>query len=97
MSLATTLKSVGSQVASFGANAIRDEAIKQIPRLIEENEPKVEASLVRILGTLKVQHPDEAQLFLQNWRKLNTVVEQQLGSAGGRRKRTRRHKRKARK
>ena len=97
-------------VASFGANAVRDAAIKQIPKLIQDNEPAIEKSLSTNLITMNAQAPEEAKLFLTNWRKLNVVVEKSLGSTpaltktsftpvqarrGG--KRTRRHKRKGRK
>jgi hypothetical protein len=88
--------------ASFGANAVRDAAIKEIPKLIQDNGPAIEKSLSVNLTTMKAQAPQEAQLFLANWRKLNAVVEKTLSAGpavparrGG--KRTRRHKRNARK
>jgi hypothetical protein len=89
--MASLLKSV----TSLGADAIRDAAIKRIPELIAKNEPLIEKSLSENLAGLKAQHPEEAQLFLANWRKLNKVVESKLGTAAG--KRTKRNKRKYRK
>jgi hypothetical protein len=68
----------------------------QLPVLIEKFEPEIESALVTALTKLKGEHPDKAQIFLDNWRKLNVHVEGVLAS-GGRRKRTRRHKRKTRK
>ena len=68
----------------------------QLPGLIENYEPQIEEALVGALTKIKLEHPDEAQLFLVNWRKINLHVEAVLAS-GGRRKRTRRHKRKGRK
>ena len=68
----------------------------QLPGLVEKFEPEIESALVTALTKIKSEHPDKAQIFLTNWRKLNTSVESVLGS-GGRRKRTRRHKLKSRK
>jgi hypothetical protein len=68
----------------------------QLPGLIEKYEPQIESALVTGLTKIKAAHPDEAQLFLTNWRKINVHIEAVLAS-GGRRKRTRRHKRKGRK
>lgn len=91
------MASVLKSLTSVGANAVRDAAINQIPKMIEDNEPAIEKSLSTNLTTLKSQHPDHASLFLTNWRKINVVVEKTLGSEGGRRKRTRKVKGKARK
>jgi hypothetical protein len=56
--------------------------------LIEKSEPQIEAGLVSALKAMKTQHPEESQLFLTNWMKLDTAVRRELASSGGRRKRT---------
>jgi hypothetical protein len=73
----------------FGSQAV----MSQIPVLIEQSEPQIEA----VLRTqLQKMTPDKAALFLQNWRKLDAVVQQELGqrSYGGKRKTRRRKSRK---
>jgi uncharacterized protein YmfQ (DUF2313 family) len=89
MSLFTGLKEMAAKTA-------RDAAMSQIPVLIEEYSAQVDTALVGALTKLKEEHPDKAKLFLEHWRPINTHVENVLAS-GGRRKRTRRHKRKGRK
>ena len=79
----------------FLKNAARDAASKQIPDLIQKYEPSIEKSLSVALKTLKTEHPEEAQLFLTNWKKIDSVVKSVLSSAGG--KRTRRNKQNSRK
>ena len=75
----------------------RDLAIKQIPNLIQKYEPQIESSLRSSLTSLRDNDLEAANLFFQNWAKIDGVVKEVLGNMGGRRKRTRRHKRKARK
>jgi hypothetical protein len=80
----------------------------QLPGLIEKYEPTIEQSMVKLLTELKAKHPDQVQLFLDNWRKLNKVIERTVSApavtpeaapppdvVGG--KRTRRRRRKHRK
>ena len=44
------------------------------------------------LSQLKETDPENAKLFLDNWRKLDVVVERILGSKAAGKKRTRRRK-----
>ena len=74
---------------------ILNTVTSQLPKLVQTYEPQIESALVTALTKIKAEHPDEAQLFLTNWRKINAHVEAVLVSGG--RKRTRRHKRKVRK
>lgn len=82
----------------------------QLPGLIEKYEPDIEKSIVKILTDLKTKHPGQVKIFLDNWRKLNTVIEKTISDVptsaapnipepmqvdGG--KRTRRNRRKHRK
>jgi hypothetical protein len=82
----------------------------QLPSLIEKYQPAIEKSLRLNLLKLKVSSPDQADLFYQNWKKLNIAVDETLGgtppssntrsktienNTGG--KRTRRRRRKHRK
>lgn len=71
-------------MASFILGALKS----QLPILIEKSEPQIEAGLVSSLQTMKSQHPVEAQMFLQNWNKLNTAIQRELTVSAGRRKRT---------
>jgi hypothetical protein len=89
MSLFANLKEAAAKTA-------RDAAMSQIPVLIEQYGQQVDDALVAALTKLKEEHPEKGRLFLENWRPINANVEKILGS-GGRRKRTRRHKRRARK
>ena len=89
MSLFANLKEAASKTA-------RDAAMSQIPVLIEEYGTQVDEALVAALTKLKEEHPEKAKLFLDHWRPINTHVENIIAT-GGRRKRTRRHKRKGRK
>jgi hypothetical protein len=70
-------------------------AVAKIPDLIEKHEPVIESQLV---SALKVMKPEEAALFLQNWNKINAVVQSTLRApeVGARRKRTVRKHRKRR-
>jgi hypothetical protein len=71
------------------ANSARQMAIDKIPSLIETYEPQIETQLKTSLSAMK---PEEKELFLTNWNKLNRVIQGSL--VGGRRKRTqRRHRR----
>jgi hypothetical protein len=78
-------------------NTARDLAIKQIPDLIQKYQPQIESSLRSSLTTLKETDVEASAIFFQNWKKIDAVVNEVLGNVGGRRKRTRRHKRKTRK
>jgi len=89
MSLFAGLKEAAAKTA-------RDAAMSQIPVLIEDYSEQLDTALVAALTKLKEEHPDKAKLFLDHWRPINTHVENVLAS-GGRRKRTRRYKRLARK
>jgi hypothetical protein len=71
-------------MASFILGTIKS----QLPLLVEKSEPQIEAGLVSALQTMKTQHPAEAQLFLQNWKKLDSAVQRELAVSAGRRKRT---------
>jgi hypothetical protein len=65
----------------------------QLPSLVERYEPQLETGIRDILRTMKQKHPEESNVFLTNWNKLNNAVQQELGATGGRRrKRTRRNK-----
>ena len=65
----------------------------QLPGLIEKYEPEIEESLITALSKLKDADPVNAKLFLDNWRKLDTVVERVLVSKSAGKKRTRRRRR----
>jgi hypothetical protein len=90
MSAFSALKEVAQSTA-------RDLAIKQIPNLIQKYEPQIESSLRNSLTTLRENDVEASAIFFQNWTKIDGVVKEVLGNMGGRRKRTRRHKRKTRK
>lgn len=64
----------------------------QLPGLIEKYEPTIEENLTTALSKLKEEDPTNAKLFLDNWRKLDTVVERVLGSKTAGKKRTRKRK-----
>ena len=64
----------------------------QLPGLIEKYEPTIEANLITALTTLKESDPANAKLFLDNWNKLNTVVQKVLAPKSAGKKRTRRRK-----
>jgi cell division septal protein FtsQ len=83
-------------MASF-FSGLKDQVMKMLPALIEQNEPMVEQKLRETLRTIKASNPSESQLFLTNWRKLNTAIESELSAApvaptAGKRKRTRKLK-----
>jgi hypothetical protein len=86
-----------SALREVAQSTARDLAIKQIPNLIQKYEPQIESSLRSSLTTLRENDVEASVIFLQNWTKIDGVVKDVLGNMGGRRKRTRRHKRKARK
>lgn len=80
-------------------STLKEQVMKMLPKLIEQNESEVEAKLRELLRTVKASNPAESQLFLTNWRKLNTAIETELSAApaapvptGGKRKRTRKLK-----
>jgi len=64
----------------------------QLPGLIEKYEPTIESNLITALTTLKESDPANSKLFLDNWRKLNAVVEKVLVPKSAGKKRTRRRK-----
>lgn len=77
-------------------SGLKDQAMKMLPGLIEQNEPGLESKLRETLRTIKASNPAESQLFLTNWRKLNAAIESELAApSAGKRKRT--HKVKHRK
>ena len=67
------------------ADSARKMAINKIPNLIEAYEPQIEEQLKTSLSAMK---PEEKELFLANWNKINKVIQASL--VGGRRKRTQR-------
>jgi hypothetical protein len=64
----------------------------QLPGLIEKYEPEIEENITSALSKLKEADPVNAKLFLDNWRKLDVVVERVLSSKSAGKKRTRRRK-----
>lgn len=64
---------------------------------IEKFEPEIEKTIVSQLSALKTSRPDEFNMFLTGWNKLNASI-QTVASApapmAGRRKRTLRNKHK---
>ena len=86
-----------SALREVAQSAARDLAIKQIPNLIQKYEPQIESSLRSSLTALRDNDVEASVIFFQNWSKIDGVVKEVLGNMGGRRKRTRRHKRKTRK
>ena len=64
----------------------------QLPGLIEKYEPEIEENITSALSKLKEADPENAKLFLDNWRKLDVVVERVLGSKSAGKKRTRKRK-----
>lgn len=81
-------------MAAFVLNTLKS----QFPLLIEKYEPEIESKLRESLRTIKMSHPQESQLFLTNWTKLNKAVQEELGAAppppamGGKKRKTRKHK-----
>lgn len=74
-------------MASF-LSGLKDQVMKMLPGLIEQNEPMVEQKLRETLRTIKASNPAESQLFLTNWRKLNSAIEAELSApTAGKRKR----------
>lgn len=80
-------------------SGLKDQVMKMLPGLIEQNEPALESKLRETLRTIKASNPAESQLFLMNWRKLNTAIESELAEpappaapTAGKRKRTRKLK-----
>ena len=65
----------------------------QLPGLIEKYEPEIEENITSALSKLKEADPVNAKLFLDNWRKLDVVVERVLASKSAGKKRTRRRRR----
>ena len=55
--------------------AARSAALKEMPNIIESQEPKIEEALVKALNIMK---SEEKALFLENWNKLNVVVQREL-------------------
>lgn len=64
----------------------------QLPGLIEKYEPEIEENITSALSKLKDADPENAKLFLDNWRKLDVVVERVLASKSAGKKRTRKRK-----
>ena len=79
---------------------LQQRVMSQIPGLIEKSEPQIENALRTAIQQM-ANHPAEAKLFHDNWKKLNVVVDSELSkivpTAGKRTKsskRTRRNKKK---
>lgn len=72
---------------------LKEKAIGMLPQLIETAEPQIEAQLRQVLRDMKIKHPEEIGTFYTNWKKLNTMIDSELGQSAGRRKRTRKLKR----
>lgn len=66
-----------------------EAVMSQIPTLIESAAPQIESVLRSQLRTMS---PEKAALFLQNWKRLDAVVQQELGRGYGGRRKTRRRK-----
>ncbi len=67
-----------------------------LPQLIETAEPQIEAQLRQVIRDMKLKHPEEVGTFYTNWKKLNRMIDAELGAqppVAGRRKRTRKLKR----
>ena len=81
--------SVRNSIQESGKEAF----VSQITTLIEYSEPQIETAL---RNQMRKMSPQQASMFLQNWRKLDAVVQQELGqrSYGGKRKTRRRKSRK---
>jgi len=82
---ASALMNFGSNFSKQQADFARQQVMKQIPTLIENYEPQIEAVLKNSLGKLKTEHPEEAALFRSNWAKLDAVVRSSLGGRRGKR------------
>ena len=76
-------------------SGLKSQIMTMLPKLIETAEPQLEIELRKSLQQIKITNPNEAQLFLTNWKKLNNVVQSELVSsqAGGKKKRTKTLKR----
>lgn len=73
---------------------LKEKAIGMIPQLVESAEPQIEAQMRQVLRDMKLKHPEEVAIFYTNWKKLNSMIDSEIGqSVGGRRKRTRKLKR----
>lgn len=44
-------------------------------KVLEQNEPEIEAQIVDTMKRIKSSNPSEYALFLENWRKLNRAIE----------------------
>lgn len=75
-------------MGSFMLNTVTS----QLPKLVETYEPQIENTLRTTLRNMKAKYPNEANLFLTNWTKLNKAVQEELAPVGGRKKRTLRRK-----
>lgn len=77
-------------MASIVLNTLKS----QLPMLVEKFEPEIESKLRESLRTMKVARPEETRIFLTNWTKLNNAVQSELSTPamGGKRKKTRKHK-----
>ena len=75
-----------------------DASVMQMLGLVETAEPQIESVLRKSLRDMRAKHPQTAQVFLTNWTKINTAVQQELaapqsffgsGNFGSGKKRTR--------
>ena len=67
-------------------DAAKKAVIDKLPGIIEQNEPMIESNLRTALQQMQ---PEEAALFLNHWKKLDSVVQSTLAAKGGK-KRTKR-------
>ena len=70
-----------------------DAFTSQLPTLVETAQPQIEDALRKSLRTMRTKNPQSSKIFADNWAKLNTAVQQELGPSppifGGVKKRTR--------
>jgi hypothetical protein len=71
-------------IAKFGVGMkdyAVDAVVSQLPGLIETAAPQIELGLRKSLRDIRTKHPKNAQVFLQNWTRLNAAVQQELAPA----------------
>ena len=72
-----------------------DALTSQLPALIETAQPQIEEALRKSLRTMRAKRPESTKVFAENWAKLNTAVQEEVGTSrvssifGGAKKRTR--------
>ncbi len=83
-------------MASF-LSGIKTQAMAMLPQLIQTAEPQIETQLRQTLRNIKATKPAETAVFLNNWKKLDKAVQEELGVpvepvGGKKRRKTRKHK-----